>query len=97
MKLKPGHEAEYKKRHSEIWPELSALLKENGIYDYSIFLDTETNTLFAIQKITGSGGSQDLGQNPIVKRWWAYMADIMETNTDQSPVAIPLREMFYLE
>lgn len=96
MKLKPGYEAEYKRRHDAIWPELSALLKENGVFDYSIFLDTETNTLFAVQKIEGSQGSQDLGQNPIVKKWWAYMEDIMETNADQSPVAIPLREVFYL-
>lgn len=97
MKLKPGYEAEYKKRHNEIWPEVSALLRENGVYDYSIFLDSETNTLFAVQKITGSGGSQDLGPNPIVKKWWAYMADIMDTNQDNSPVSIPLQEVFYME
>ena len=97
MKLKPGFEAEYKKRHDDIWPELSALLKENGIYDYSIFLDAETNTLFAVQKIAGSTGSQDLGQNPIVKKWWAYMADIMETNADQSPITLPLHEVFNLD
>lgn len=96
MKLKPGCEEEYKKRHDAIWPELCALLKENGIYDYSIFLDEETSTLFAVQKITGSQGSQGLGAHPIVKRWWTYMADIMDTNTDQSPVTIPLREVFYL-
>lgn len=96
MKLKPGREGEYKRRHDAIWPELTALLKENGIYDYSIFLDEETNTLFAVQKITGSTGSQSLGKNPIVKKWWAYMADIMETNADQSPTTIPLREVFYL-
>lgn len=96
MKLKPGYEAEYKKRHSEIWPELKSLLKSNGISDYSIFLDSETNTLFAVQKVSGSGGSQDLGQNPVVKKWWAYMADIMDTNEDQSPVSVPLQEVFYL-
>ena len=96
MKLKPGCEAEYKRRHDAIWPELSALLKESGIYDYAIFLDAETNTLFAVQKVAGSQGSQDLGQNPIVKKWWGYMADIMQTNADQSPVTIPLSEVFYL-
>ena len=96
MKLKPGCEAVYKERHDAIWPELSALLRESGIYDYSIFLDVETHTLFAVQKITGAGGSQDLGRHPVVKKWWAYMADIMETNPDQSPVTIPLKEVFYL-
>jgi len=96
MKLKPGCEAEYKRRHDAIWPELSALLKENGIHDYAIFLDTETNILFAVQKVSGAQGSQDLGQQPVVQRWWAYMSDIMETNADQSPVTTPLAEVFYL-
>jgi L-rhamnose mutarotase len=96
MKLKPGCEAAYEKRHAAIWPELSALLRANGIHDYSIFLDQETNTLFGVQKITGTGGSQDLGQHPVVKRWWEYMADIMETNADHSPVSVPLAEVFYL-
>ncbi|MBR6831408.1 MAG: L-rhamnose mutarotase [Tidjanibacter sp.] len=97
MFLKPGYEAEYEKRHSEIWPELKALLKESGVYDYSIFWDKDTNILFAVQKVEGEQGSQDLGGNPIVQKWWAYMKDIMETNPDNSPVSIPLPELFYME
>lgn len=97
MKLKPGFKEEYHKRHNEIWPELAALIRSTGVYDYSIFLDEESNTLFAVQKISGEGSSQDLGSNPIVKKWWAYMADIMETNPDHSPVMVPLDEVFYME
>jgi len=97
MKLKPGKKEEYRLRHDNIWPELKLLLKEAGISEYSIFLDEETNTLFAFQKVDGGGSSQNLGENPIVQKWWAYMADIMETNPDQSPVSIPLGEVFYLE
>jgi len=97
MKLKPGMAAEYAKRHAEIWPELKALLKDAGISDYSIFLDEETGTLFAVQKNSGDVGSQDLGRNGIVQRWWAYMADIMETNPDNSPQSIPLTEVFHLD
>lgn len=97
MKLKPGCKDEYKKRHDEIWPELKALIQSTGVHDYSIFLDEETNTLFAVQKQSGSTSSQDLGNNPIVKKWWEYNAEIMETNTDNSPVSIPLTEVFYLE
>ena len=97
MKLKPGFAAEYKKRHDEIWPELKQLLSDSGVSDYSIFLDEETNTLFAVQSVSGAGGSQNLGQNPIVRKWWAYMADIMETNEDNSPVSVGLAEVFYME
>ena len=100
MKLKDGCEAEYKKRHDEIWPELKELIKTSGVNDYSIFLDEETNILFAVEKIDGdatsSASSQDLGSNPVVQKWWKYMADIMETNEDMSPVTTPMKEVFYL-
>ena len=97
MKLKEGFRDEYKKRHDEIWPELQELIRSTGVSDYSIFLDEETNILFAIQKQSGTDSSQDLGTNPIVKKWWAYMADIMETNPDNSPITVPLEEVFHLE
>lgn len=96
MFLKPGCEAEYERRHNELWPELKLLLKESGVCDYSIFWDKDTNILFAVQKTEGEGGSQDLGTNPIVKRWWDFMADIMEVNPDNSPISIQLPELFYM-
>ena len=97
MQLNEGQKAEYIKRHNEIWPELKTFLKEAGISEYSIFLDEETNTLFAFQKVSGEGGSQDLGQTEIVQRWWKFMAGIMKTNPDNSPVTVPLEEVFYME
>lgn len=97
MKLKSGYADEYKRRHDSIWPELMKLLKTSGISDYSIFLDAETNTLFAVQKVEGDQGSQDLGKTEIVKKWWSYMADIMETNSDHSPVTMPLTEVFHMD
>jgi len=97
MHLNEGQKNEYIKRHDEIWPELKRLLKESGVSEYSIFLDAETNTLFAFQKVTSEGGSQDLGQTEIVKKWWKFMADIMETNPDNSPVSTAMEEVFYIE
>lgn len=97
MKLIPGHEEEYEKRHREIWPELVALLKESGITDYSIFLDKENSTLFAVQTVKGESSSQDLKNTAVVQRWWRYMADIMETHPDFSPVSSPLKRVFHLE
>lgn len=97
MQLKPGFQAEYKRRHDEIWPELSAELSKAGISDYSIFLDEETLTLFAVQKLSPDHTADDLPNHPVVKKWWAFMADIMETNPDHSPVSKPLREVFHHE
>lgn len=96
MKLLPGFETEYKKRHDEIWPELAKLLNENGIADYSIFLDEATNDLFATLKVANPLLLDKLPEQPIMQRWWAYMKDIMETNQDNSPVSIPLKEVFYM-
>ena len=97
MKLIPGFKEEYKKRHSEIWPELVKLLKTEGIGNYSIFLDEETSTLFAYQEQSGISSSQDLGKTKVVIKWWKYMADIMETNPDNSPVSVSLEQVFYME
>lgn len=97
MKLKPGFEAEYKRRHDEIWPELSQVLTKAGVSDYSIYLDEQTNTLFAFQKLAPGHTAADLPNNPIVRKWWDYMADIMEYNDDHTPVAIPLKEMFHAD
>ncbi len=97
MKLMPNCKEEYKRRHDEIWPELKKLLLDAGISEYFIFLDEESNTLFAFQSINGTTGSQDLRDQEIVKKWWAYMADLMETNADLSPVSTELSEVFRLE
>lgn len=97
MILNENQKEVYKKRHDEIWPELKVLLKEAGVSEYSIFLDEETNTLFAFQKVSGESGSQDLSSNPIVQKWWKFMADIMETNADFSPVSTQLEEVFYMD
>jgi L-rhamnose mutarotase len=97
MYLKPGCEEEYEKRHAAIWPELRELLSKNGVYDYSIHWDKETNILFAFQKTKGEESSQNMGTHPIVQKWWDYMADIMEVNPDNSPVSIPLPEVFHMD
>jgi len=97
MKMTPGMKEEYIKRHDQIWPEIAELIKKSGVSDYSIYLDEETNILFGIQKVEGNLSSQDLGFNEIQKKWWDYMADIMETNPDNSPVTIPLVEVFHMD
>ncbi len=96
MKLFPGMEAEYRKRHDEIWPELVTLLHEAGVSDYSIHLDPETNILFGVLTRTKNHGMAALPDHPVMKRWWAHMADIMESHQDNSPVARDLVTLFHL-
>ena len=97
MILNPGQREEYKRRHDEIWPELSALLKEAGASDYSIWLDEETNHLFGILKRPLDHGMDGLPKEAVVRKWWDYMADIMAVEPDNTPVQIPLVKMFHLE
>ena len=96
MKLLEGQEDEYKKRHDILWPELKTLLKKTGIEDYSIFLDQETNILFGVLKVENALRLDELPNHPVMKKWWGYMKDIMESKPDSSPVSIPLKEVFYL-
>ncbi|HLY70688.1 MAG TPA: L-rhamnose mutarotase [Puia sp.] len=97
MTLKDGFTDEYKNRHDAIWPELKGLLKKTGIRDYSIFLDERTNILFACLSVYDAARLDELPGDPVMKRWWSYMQDIMETNPDGSPRSIALKEVFYLE
>lgn len=96
MKLHAGKEAEYRRRHDAIWPELSRLLKDTGIREYSIFLAENTNQLFGCLDIDDPARLDDLPEQPVMQRWWQFMKDLMDTNPDGSPVSIRLKEVFYL-
>ncbi len=97
MKLYPGKAEEYEKRHNEIWPEMIDMIHEYGGSNYSIFLDEETNTLFGVITVADPERYDESADTAICRKWWDYMADLMETNDDNSPVVTPLKHVFYLE
>lgn len=101
MQLKPGHVEEYKKRHDTLWPDLAEALRGAGIYDYSIFLDEDTLSLFAVLK-RRPGADHDAGftalpLQPVMRRWWDYMADLMEVEPDNKPRQWTLQPMFHFD
>jgi L-rhamnose mutarotase len=99
MQLKPGMVEEYRRRHDELWPDLGEALRHAGIHDYSIFLDEESLALFAVLKLKPGYPIADLPQQPVMARWWDYMADIMEVEADGDPKNRPkewaLQPMFH--
>jgi len=97
MFLHPGQKDEYKKRHDEIWPDLAALLRQAGIRNYSIFLDEDTNTLFAYLERPKDHTMASLPDHPIMRRWWDYMKDLMQTDATGAPIALPMGEVFHLD
>ncbi|MDE3252375.1 MAG: L-rhamnose mutarotase [Bacteroidota bacterium] len=96
MQLKKGNETEYRKRHQEIWPELRNLLKDTGITEYSIFLEPESLQLFGFLKIRDAARLDKLPDEPMMKKWWTYMKDLMECHDNHAPISLPLQEVFYL-
>ena len=97
MKLYPGKEEEYKKRHDALWPEMIEAIKKDGGGNYSIFLNEKTGELFSYLEVSDEEKWNARGADEMTKKWWDYMADIMETNPDNSPVEIPIKEVFHLD
>ena len=96
MRLNAGMAEEYQRRHDAIWPELVTLLHGAGVSDYSIHLDAETGLLIGVLTREGDHTMGDLPNDPVMQKWSAHMADIMETGEDSAPVAVPLQPVFYM-
>lgn len=94
MQLRAGCAAEYQRRHDEIWPQLLDLLRDAGVYDYSIFLNEQTLTLFAVLRLRAQNSHRTLATHPVMQRWWAHMADLMDVQPDNRPIEWPLKPVF---
>lgn len=97
MSVNPESKAEYTQRHSPIWPELEATLKEHGVHNYSIFLHPETHQLFGYVEVESEERWAAIAATDVCRRWWAFMKDIMPANPDNSPLSLDLPEAFHLD
>jgi len=97
MAVTPGHESEYIRRHQPIWPDLEATLLAYGVRTYSIFLDSQTSTLFAYVEFDSVERWEAVAQTDICRRWWAHMRELMPSNPDNSPITTPLEEVFHID
>lgn len=97
MKLFSGMEQEYEERHAKLWPELIEAIRRDGGKNYTIFHDPETNLLFEYIEIEDEERWAKRGGDETTQKWWDYMADIMETNPDNSPVCRKINEVFHLD
>ena len=97
MKLYEGMAEEYEKRHNELWDEMKDMIHEYGGKNYTIFLDRETNILFGYIEIESEEKWAKSAETEVCRRWWHFMAPLMETNPDESPVSIDLDNVFHLD
>ena len=97
MHLYEGMAEEYERRHNLLWPEMKDMIHEYGGHNYSIFLDSETNVLYGYIEIEEEAKWAKSADTAINRKWWDYMADIMDTNPDNSPVIVDLKPVFHLD
>ncbi len=97
MTLKAGHQEEYERRHKPIWPELQDVLRKHGVHNYSIFLDRQTDRLYAYAEIESDELWRQIAQTEVCQRWWHHMEELMLTNKDHSPLATDLDEVFHFD
>ena len=99
LRLKPGMGPDYDKAHAAVWPELLALLKRVGIYDYSIFRRDELLVLTMRIDDDFDAVWEKIGQAEVNKRWQqemsAYFLPQQETREgERFPM---MREVFFLQ
>lgn len=97
MQVNPDKREEYRTRHNPIWAELESTLKAHGVHNYSIFVDTESNQLFAYVEVEDEERWEAIARTDVCQKWWAYMRDIMPSNADNSPISTSLQEVFHLD
>ena len=97
MQVNADQHEEYERRHNPIWPELEETLKAHGVHNYTIFLDAESNRLFAYVEIEDESRWQGIAETDACKKWWAHMREIMPSNPDNSPISLELREVFHID
>lgn len=97
MVLNPGQAEEYRRRHDEIWPEMVNALRDAGISDYTIWLDPETNHLFATLVRADDHKMDQLPAKEVNRRWWDFMADVMQYTERNEPVVVPLQNVFTMK
>lgn len=88
---------EYQKRHNNLFPEMRAALKAAGAHNYSIFLNRANGQLFAYLEVDDVEQYNAIAKTEAAKKWWDYMAPLMDTNPDKSPVTVDLDEVFHLD
>jgi len=97
MTLKPGYEAEYKKTSRRTVARLSRWIKKRRYFWLLYLFASAIAEIIAVLKRTDNHTMDNLPVTAAVKKWWAFMADIMETNPDNSPVVESLEQVFHFE
>ena len=97
MTLKEGKLEEYKRKHDEVWLEISEILTSSGVTNYSIYYDKKDNTLIEYMELTDDNTFDQMEELETIKKWNIFMKDLLVTKfeEDASPVVDELLEVFH--
>ena len=97
LQLPASNIEEYRRRHDELWPELRDAIRAQGGRNYSIFALPDVDRVVGYVEVDDVDIWNSGGVSEITRAWWKFMADIMPTNPDSSPVHAPIVEVFHLD
>ena len=97
MRILPGQEAEYRRRHASVWPEMLEALKAAGCRDYSIFV--RGSDLFACLEVDDFAAFRaSMALSQVNARWQAEMVELIDPLTDPATgFHQRLEEIFHLD
>jgi L-rhamnose mutarotase len=95
LHIKPGTEAEYVRRHDEIWPEMLEDMRKAGIHNYTIFM--QGTTLFNYLECEDWQAVLNyVAKSEINQRWGQFMSDVMDLG-EGGRLPPPWKEVFHLD
>lgn len=97
FELHPGMEAEYKRRHDEIWPELVEAIQEAGIRNYTLFRRDTSVIAYAECHPDAATAFGKVGATDVNARWAAWFEDVILRLTDDAGELMRADEVWHLD
>ena len=99
LKVKKDRLDEYKRRHSEVWPEMLQALRETGWHNYSLYMRADGLLFGYLETENFAAAKASMAKREVNARWQAEMADLFESLEGQKPdeAMMPLEEVFHLD
>jgi L-rhamnose mutarotase len=97
MEVVPGQEAEYERRHAEIWPELVAVLGDAGVRNYTLFRRGTSVIAYAECHPDAATAFGQVSGTDVNRRWAQWFTDVLATHTDAEGNLIEATEVWHLD
>lgn len=97
FEIRPGTEAEYKRRHDEIWPELVDVIRGSGVRNYSLFRRGTQVIAYCECEPDVATAFGKIGAAEVNARWSAWFEDVIVSLTDEDGNLFVAEEVWHLD